>query len=111
MRRFARACRIGGFLLAVLILLNSASLFAYAESPSNNRFNVMFVLDASGSMNDSDPDNLRYEAISQFTNLLAAHGNHLGGIVFSTGILSEQKPILINSQEDKNQIVDYQWQH
>lgn len=105
MRTKRPAIRFYAALLALFFLIGALVLPCYADSTDNNRFNVMFVLDASGSMNDTDPSNLRFEAISQFTNLLAEHGNFLGGIVFSTKILSEQPPIRIDAQHDKDQVV------
>lgn len=80
-------------------------MFAHGATADNNRFNVMVVLDSSGSMDDTDPSGLRFDAISQFTNLLAEHGNNLGGIVFSTDILFNQAPKSINSLQDKQQLV------
>ena len=97
--------RCGAIALVLFVLISTFSLGAYAED-SGNRFNVVFVLDASGSMNDTDPQGLRYEAISQFTNLLAVHGNYLGGIVFSTAVSSEQPPIPVDSQADKDRVVN-----
>lgn len=91
--------------LAFNLLLSATTLVTCAATSDNNRFNVMVVLDASGSMNDTDPTGLRFDAISQFTNLLAEHGNYLGGIVFSTDILFDQAPVRIDSQQDKEQFV------
>lgn len=96
--------RIFATLLLVLTIAVQISSFAYAATSNNNRFNVVVVLDASGSMNNTDPNGYRYEAINQFTNLLAEQGNYFGGIVFSTNISVEQDPTLVNSQEDKARI-------
>lgn len=73
---------------------------------SNNRFNVVFVLDSSGSMKWTDPNGYRFEAISQFANLLATRGNYLGGFVYSTKIEQEINPSLVNSQHDKDSVTD-----
>lgn len=98
------------FLLIILslILLVGASSVAHADnndaSSSINRFNVVVVLDASNSMNYTDPSGLRYEAISQFTSLLAEQGNYLGGIVFSNHVAAYQDPILVNCQANKDEV-------
>lgn len=92
-------------MLIVVSLLGTTVLFASNSNSDNNRFNVMIALDASGSMKDTDPDGLRFDAISQFTNLLAVHGNYLGGIVFSTDILLNQELVLVDSQQDKEDFV------
>lgn len=92
------------FITAITVLSGLTAINAQADTADLNRFNVMFVLDASGSMNETDPDGCRFEAINQFTNLLAEHGNYLGGIVFSTDISAEKEPTAIDSQQDKDQI-------
>lgn len=85
-----------------MVLLSTAS--AAETQTDNNRFNVVLVVDASGSMNYTDEGNLRFEAIESFTNLLAEKGNTLGGIVFSRGIEAEQVLLPVSSQTDKNTV-------
>ena len=94
-------------LLAALLcaaLLSPAALAA--ESSGSNRFNVEIVLDASGSMQKTDPSGYRYEAIRLFANLLAERGNVLGGLVFSTGIDARQSPAEVTDQTGKNAVID-----
>ena len=93
-------------IIALLIIVGQLSVYAYGATANNNRFNVAIVLDASGSMNDTDPNGYRYEAISQFSNLLAEQGNYLGGIAFSTDISVDQEPAPANSHEDKDRVID-----
>lgn len=101
-RVLATVCVIS-LLIGVGMLVTPSASAADIDSVAN-RFNVMVVLDASASMNNTDPYKLRYEAINQFTNLLAEHGNYLGGIVFSTRISLTKTPVIVNSQLDKDQI-------
>lgn len=91
---------LAGLILFVTMFSESVTVFADINA-ENNRYNVMFVLDASGSMNDTDPGGLRFEAVTQFANLLAEHGNYLGGIVFSTAISAQQEPVAVDSQQDR----------
>lgn len=95
-------------LVLSLILLVCISTVAYADNNDNsssiNRFNVVMVLDASNSMNYTDPQGLRYEAISQFTSLLAEKGNYLGGIVFSNHVEAQQAPRIANEQTEKDEV-------
>lgn len=101
--------RILSFVLS-LILLVCISTVAYADDNGNsssiNRFNVVLVLDASNSMNYTDPQGLRYEAISQFTSLLAEEGNYLGGIVFSNHVEAQISPEIINGQTEKDEVTE-----
>ena len=71
-----------------------------------NRFNIMMVLDASGSMSFSDPRGLRFEAMKLFANLLPDEGNVLGGEVFSTLIDREVEPRPVSGQAAKDTVVD-----
>ena len=79
---------------------------ANAQDYTDNRFNVVVVLDASGSMKDTDPNGLRYEAISQFLGLLAERGNVLGGVVFHTEPAAEKALTKITDQAGKDAVMD-----
>lgn len=93
--------------LACTVLLSLPCIQANAEKDSsNNRFNVVIVLDASGSMKNTDPNGFRYEAISQFTGLLAEQGNVLGGVVFHTDLAAEKTLTEITSQAGKDAVTD-----
>lgn len=104
--------RLGQRMLALLLVFAFAltiplvSIGAAAETTANNRFNVVIVLDASGSMKSTDPHGYRYEAISQFAGLLAEQGNVLGGVVFHTDVADEEVPLLIMDQAGKNVVTD-----
>ena len=106
-------------LTALLVLALALALlmpaYAFAEAPGQpaealpagtaNRFNVMLVLDASVSMNESDSRGYRYEALRLFNNLLPNEGNSLGGVVFSTGIDRETGPEPVNGPSEKDAVV------
>lgn len=93
--------------LACTVLLSLPCIQANAEKESsNNRFNVVIVLDASGSMKNTDPNGFRYESISQFTGLLAEQGNVLGGVVFHTDLAAEKTLTEITNQAGKDAVTD-----
>lgn len=104
--RFA-AC-LSMLLSGVLLLLGLSPLKVLAAEGdvSFNRFNVVLVVDASGSMNSTDPDGLRFEAINQFVSLLADSGNELGGVVFTHKIAAEQELAPANGSSDKDKVVE-----
>lgn len=87
---------------AVFLGFLPASAASTDETIESNRFNVVIVTDASGSMRTTDPGKNRFEAIKLFTNLLAEKGNVLGGVVFSSGIDAQSGLHVINSQADKD---------
>lgn len=92
-------------LVCIIALSFSIPTAKAVESSGINRFNVVIVLDASGSMRRTDPEGYRYRAVTQFTNLLAERGNVLGSIVFHTGIAGEQEMVLIQKQTEKDAAV------
>lgn len=71
------------------------------EEKSMNYYNVVFVTDASGSMNDTDPKRYRNDAISIFMGLLSDGGNNVGNVVFSSGVKTKTNIIGINEKDDK----------
>ena len=89
-------------LFALLLFTKDANKANAAEGALNNRCNVVFVLDASGSMNTTDELGLRFEAINLFIGLLAEQGNFLGAVVFSNAIIERQDMMAINQNEDKS---------
>ena len=81
-------------LAMVLGLLLSLSVSAGAQelnSANVNRFNVVLVVDGSGSLRSgarpTDPKGLRYDAMKLFLGLLTENGNNVGAVVFNDGIL------------------------
>lgn len=94
-------------LLACIIALSSFITAARAaeSSSGSRRFNVVVVLDASGSMQYTDPEGYRFEAIRLFTGLLAERGNTLGGVVFNTSIAGEQELARIQDQAGKDLVL------
>lgn len=91
-------------LLFILLLLPAAAA-EEASAPTANRYNIMLVLDASGSLNSTDPRGYRFDAVNLFANLLPEEGNVVGGVVFSTDIDREVVPVHIGSQEEKDALV------
>lgn len=98
--------RIISFVVAsVMVALIAGSAVAVTPSSSINRFNVVVVLDASNSMNYTDPKGLRYEAIGQFFDLLTESGNSLGGVVFSNEVEATYPLGEITGKEEKREVV------
>lgn len=76
-------------LAIIWTLLLCQPVLAAAQTINNQnlvRFNVMLVIDGSGSLvygnNATDPNGLRYDAIDLFLALLTNSGNQVGAIVF-----------------------------
>lgn len=102
--------RIISFLLSfsLLIFLFSGNLLVFAASETPiNRFNVVFVTDASGSIGGTDatdPDGYRYEAVDLFLGLLANGGNYVGSVVFSSDVVLQQPLVEVSGKTEKESI-------
>lgn len=96
--------------LSIVLGILQAGLFfdtaRAAQNAANNRFNVVIVSDASGSMLSTDPEGLRFEAINQFINLLAEQGNLLGAVSFADNINATEELTKVDSSEAKQKIAD-----
>jgi hypothetical protein len=96
--------------LSIVLSILQAGLFfdtaRAAQNAANNRFNVVIVSDASGSMLSTDPEGLRFEAINQFINLLAEQGNLLGAVSFADNINASEELTKVDSAEAKQKIAD-----
>lgn len=89
-RGIRRNFGLTAFLTALLLLfLPSDALASQAGAASQavNRVNLVFVMDASNSMNYTDSEGLRFQAVEEFMGLMTDTGNYLGGVVFSNHVV------------------------
>ncbi len=91
---------------AILALVIAASLSlgiieAGAVGETTGEVNVIFLVDSSRSMNKSDPDMIRLEAIKLFADLCTLGKTKIGFVLFGTEINYEQAPMPINTEEDR----------
>ena len=94
-------------ILVVLVSSFGMVLSSAAENVSTPRkFNVVFVVDASNSMNSTDSQGWRFEAIDQFLSLLSLKGNYVGTVVFNGEILHAEGVNSIESKSDKQKASD-----
>lgn len=103
--------KIRQWILAVmtvfLVVISTVLPISAAENEQQqNRYNVVFVTDESGSMVDTDPEQLRYEAIRSFNGLAAQTGNYMGSISFNDGIVSKQDIQAVEGFEQKTAFTD-----
>lgn len=92
--------------LATVCLLPSSTVPAEAAQSSSapKRFNIMLVIDGSGSLETedrTDPDRMRYELVSDLLGNLENEGHTLGAVVFSgttkKDTSSMEKGIMLNT--------------
>lgn len=74
--------------LVVAYFVPSGADAATSNSKQGKRYNIMLVIDGSGSLTSkgagyTDPNNMRYELIGELMGILEEDGHSLGAIVFS----------------------------
>ena len=97
--------KVSVIMMAVFMLLLAFFSTVFAQesaSKGNMNFDVMFVIDASGSMLKSDPDNLRMVAGRLFTDLVALDTSRAGYVQFTNGILSSAGLTDLSTEKNKN---------
>ena len=110
-----RNTRIPAAALALLLcmtLLCSLPGAAWAEKKYGepNRFNVVLVVDKSGSLcceqgTGTDPDGLRFDALRLFLALLTESGNNIGAVVFDEHIRYESPISPVSGMEEKKALI------
>ncbi|MDR2713258.1 MAG: VWA domain-containing protein [Clostridiales bacterium] len=70
-----------------------------------NRYNIVLVVDASGSMRSTDGSGLRFDAIGKFVALLAHRGNRVGAVVFNDGIVCKQEMTDMDDFPEKKYLI------
>ena len=99
-------------LIVLLVLFAATGTYLHASSAvkasseSINRYNVVFVTDASGSLKRTDPEGNRFDAIDLFLGLSANGGNYIGSVAFGEGVALERGIKELKNQRDKKMITE-----
>lgn len=83
---FGTAAVLIGMLAVVLFIPVSAQATSTGNDNAAKRYNIMLVIDGSGSLISSsktDPNGMRYELIDDLLGILEDDGHNIGAIVFS----------------------------
>jgi Mg-chelatase subunit ChlD len=94
-------------LLVVLIYVFGVVFIPFLEvkaGSASSNMDVIFVLDSSGSMRESDPEEIRTEAIKMFLDMSQIQGNKVGLVAYSDNIVREHNLDSISSSQDKDRI-------
>lgn len=97
--------KIKKYMLALSIIFAVQLMYTVPVLAENNSgFDVIFLLDASGSMKKSDPEQLRSEAIKLFLDMSTAKESKFGLVAYSDSIVREQSLKSVVTQSDKDNI-------
>ena len=97
------------FSLLLLIYVPSSACAEWTKTEPN-RFNVVLVVDKSGSLaceneHGTDPDGLRFDALRLFLGLLTESGNNVGAVVFDEFIRYESDVKPMEGMEAKKELI------
>lgn len=88
----------------VIFQLGNVPLVNAESSNTSSNLDVVFVLDSSGSMKESDPEEIRTEAIKMFLDMSQVQGNKFALVAYSDNVVREHNLDTINSNDDKERI-------
>ncbi len=90
-------------LIVTLVCCAVVPVFA-KEDAKTNGYNVVIAMDSSRSLEYTDPNNYRYNAVNLFIQLLANKQNKLGCLSFSGDVSNQQHLTDINKSSDKQSV-------
>ena len=98
-----RSYKIKVVLITLLLglLCMPSMLFAITD---NGQLDAVLVIDASGSMKETDPHKLGLEGVKLFIDMMAAKGNQVGLVTYGAQVNTVYPMTLVESQQDKEHI-------
>ena len=95
-------------LFALILIITSfagvQSVMAEETKDGDTHYNIEIVVDASGSLQITDPEDNRYTAIDIFLQTLRENGNNVGSVVFTSKIEEDTGLSEIDSKNSKEKL-------
>ena len=100
-------------LFAVMLLIMSLFIMSFAaiqpamaagSGNKDTKYDIEVVVDASGSLKKTDPENNRYTAIDIFLQTLRENGNNVGSVVFTQNIEEDTGLKDMNNKSSKEKL-------
>ena len=95
----------GTWILLVLMLFCLPQMTL--ANTNNDQLDAILVIDASGSMKETDPNKLGLEGVKLFIDMMAATGNQVGIVTYGSEVDEVYPMTKVNSQSDKEAIKDF----
>ena len=102
MRKYINRIFIIGF--AIMLLLFPSMLMAAA---SDAQLDAVLVIDASGSMKETDPNKLGLEGVKLFVDMLGLTDNQVGVVTYGSDVSQTYPMSLVKNQSDKENIKNF----
>ncbi|URN96436.1 MAG: VWA domain-containing protein [Candidatus Pristimantibacillus lignocellulolyticus] len=94
-------------ILAIIFSLVLSHQMIFAVGNSNQKIDVMLVIDSSTSMNNSDKNKVANEAMKLFVDMSSIQGDRIGVISYTDQIEREKALLQIDTVEDKQDLKDF----
>lgn len=91
-------------LVVLMLFCLPHMLFA---STNNDKLDAVLVIDASGSMKETDPNKLGLEGVKLFIDMMASTGNQVGIVTYGSEVDEVYPMTKVNSQSDKEAIKSF----
>ena len=102
MRKYINRIFIIGF--AIMLLLFPSMLMA---ATSDSQLDAVLVIDASGSMKETDPNKLGLEGVKLFVDMLGFTDNQVGVVTYGSDVSQTYPMSLVKNQSDKENIKNF----
>ena len=79
----------------------------WAATNDNTQLDAVLVIDASGSMQDTDPNKLGLEGVKLFVDMLSNAGNQVGVVTYGDQVDKKYELTQVNGESDKEQIKQF----
>ena len=98
---------IKGIVVSILVVMLVMPGMLIASDSNNAKLDAVLVIDASGSMKETDPNKLGLEGVKLFVDMMAATGNQVGIVTYGSEVGSTYPMTKVNTQDDKEKIKSY----
>lgn len=94
------------YMLITIFLFNLSGYVVYGKEVASKKQNLelMFVLDASGSMRSNDRNRMALDMVSAFVDTIHTEGIQIGFVAYNDKIVSSVSPISIERQKERLRI-------
>ena len=102
MKKYRSKIFIIGFAMALLLFPN-----LLIATPNNAQLDAVLVIDASGSMKETDPNKLGLEGVKLFVDMLGFTDNQVGVITYGSEVSQSYPMDIVKTQSDKEEIKQF----
>lgn len=92
--------------MILVVMLLAIPQFVLA-STNNDQLDAVLVIDASGSMKETDPNKLGLEGVKLFIDMMAATGNQVGIVTYGGEVGATYPMTKVDTKEDKETIKSF----